>query len=224
MNESRKPKRNTSKSSRIQRNCSPAKSTDSQRSGKGIRRNPSRLSDTTSSQGKLAEGHSMHFGDTSGTSNRLREMLGPPPVKKRGLAPRWMVQSVKQAVKEGRIRKLQTAPVNPVMMLQEGADQFGSSWLDHVGKFTFDGIEFLVSEPYAERINRQMLTELEAFTQAIGTDYVFTANSEHFPAHGQNRDRPHACRYTCISPLRVRNRNDHVPVTTRIRFSGRSQA
>ena len=65
--------------------------------------------------------------------------------------------------------------------LEAATRLLGSSWDDHVGKFTWDGIEFLVSEPYAEKIDLQMLTELERFTKALGTGYIFSANSEHFP-------------------------------------------
>jgi hypothetical protein len=88
---------------------------------------------------------------------------------------------VKLAIKEGRIPKLNAALTSGATALEEATGVLGSTWRDHVGKFTWDGIEFLVSEPYADRINAQMLADLEAFTDALGTSYFFSANSEHFP-------------------------------------------
>ena len=122
----------------------------------------------------------MHFGDTSDASTQLREILQPSPLK-RGLAPRWVLTAVKLAIKEGRIPKLKAALTSGATALEEATRVLGASWTDRIGKFKWDGIEFLVSEPYAERIDRRMLSELEDFAQAVGTSYFFSANSEHFP-------------------------------------------
>lgn len=123
----------------------------------------------------------MNFGDTSATSKQLREVLQPSPIK-RGLAPRWVQKGVKLAIREGRIPKLKAVLTSGATALEEATRVLGSSWRDHVGKFTWDGIEFLVSEPYADKINTQMLSGLEAFTNALRTSYFLSANSEHFPS------------------------------------------
>jgi hypothetical protein len=122
----------------------------------------------------------MHFGDRSDISDQVREMLQPSPVK-RGVAPRWVLKGVKRAIEDGRIPKPDAALTSGGTALEEATRLLGSSWKDHAGKFTWDGIEFLVSEPYADRIDLRMLTELERFTEALGTSYFFSANSEHFP-------------------------------------------
>jgi len=123
----------------------------------------------------------MHFGDRSNTSDQLRELLDPPPVR-RGMAPRWVLKAVKQAIEGGRMPRPDGALTSGTTALDEASRLLGSSWKDHFGKLTWDGIEFLVSEPYAERIDLRMLTELERFTEALETSYFFSANSEHFPA------------------------------------------
>ncbi len=123
----------------------------------------------------------MHFGDESNTSNQMREILQPSPIQ-RGVAPRWVLKGVKRAIEEGRIPKLDAALTSGGTALEEATRVLGSSWRDHAGKLTWDGIEFLISEPYAERIDLRMLTELERFTNALGTSFSFSANSEHFPS------------------------------------------
>lgn len=60
----------------------------------------------------------MHFGDQSATANKLREALQPSTAK-RGLAPAWVLQGVKQAVNAGRIRRPDIAITSGKTALEE---------------------------------------------------------------------------------------------------------
>jgi hypothetical protein len=120
------------------------------------------------------------YGDKSRTSQLIRHMLRPEP-SSRSSTPKWVLNSVKAAIKLGRLPKFNIPLLSANDALQHALGHLGRSWADHPGLIKWDGHELLVTEPYADRIDLEMLQELQQFREVIGGAFVFSANSAHFP-------------------------------------------
>lgn len=124
------------------------------------------------------------LGERSEVSNKLREILETPPIS-RGRAPRWVLQAVKEAIKDGKLPEADCALTSGAIALEYATCAIGmpigQDWSDHSGVLKWNGHELLVCEPYAEKVSAAMLSALEQFTEMTGTTYVMSANSEHYP-------------------------------------------
>jgi hypothetical protein len=120
-------------------------------------------------------------GDRTARSQKVRELLETEPLNC-SRPPIWLRAAVKQAISDGRLPK-NKCPINSARAAFDHATKaLGHSWADHVGSLKdSDGIELLVSEPYAERINGDSLAQLDRFCRALDTSYLISANSEWYP-------------------------------------------
>jgi hypothetical protein len=126
----------------------------------------------------------MHFGDRSETSNQVREILQTSSVK-RGIAPRWVMKGVRKAIEEGRIPKHTVAIASGGTALDEATRLLGSSWSDHTGKFTWAGIEYLVSKPYWEvHVGRDRVPSLQTVCRENRSAVAHRTGE----IHGSSRD------------------------------------
>jgi len=119
-------------------------------------------------------------GDKGEVSETVRQFLRPELLL-RSRAPKWILSAVKLAVKSRHIPAASYPPRSAMDALQYVLACLGQSWADHVGLLEWDGRELLVAEPYADRIDLEMLQELQRFTETLGCAFMFSANSWHFP-------------------------------------------
>ena len=108
--------------------------------------------------------------DSSKESESVREILKPIHVDDSKI-PKWVLDAIKEAVRSGKIEK----PGFPLQAAGTAFDyvtrKLGKSWSDHTGRIKdLDGREYLVSEPYSEKINLEMIQELEAFVTLTTLD------------------------------------------------------
>jgi hypothetical protein len=118
--------------------------------------------------------------DESETSMRIRELLAIPALQ-RSRAPRWILNRVKVAIKEGDLPRSPTALTSGTTALSHVAGVHGHSWADHPGTLKWEGYELLVTEPYAADISGVMLEQLDAAARVLKAAYLFSATSEWFP-------------------------------------------
>jgi hypothetical protein len=115
----------------------------------------------------------------SPTSKKIRELLD---IKKIPTGvPGWMLMKVQQAINDGRIGKPPYPVTSGASALRYLQDLYGTSWTDHFGMLKCDGFEVLVTEPYAEKVTKEMIDQLSAVTSVLGAAFLFSAISSHYP-------------------------------------------
>jgi hypothetical protein len=65
--------------------------------------------------------------------------------------------------------------------LQYLKDNYSCPWADHFGVLEVDGHESLVTEPYAEKVTKEMIDILNAGIGILGGAYLFSATSWWYP-------------------------------------------
>jgi len=120
------------------------------------------------------------FDGLRADTNVLLNQLKPRPLED-GF-PVFLMSSIINAIKENRLP-------DPGIPFPDGWHAFhyvlrytGIRWVSHWGRLKYEnGREALVSEPYAEAIDRNVLHDLLRFCDVLKLDFQFDANSEHHP-------------------------------------------
>jgi len=69
----------------------------------------------------------------------------------------------------------------PAEAISHATSPLESTWKDHCGTIDLEENEFLVSEPYAAKLNLAAIQELDKFVALVGGAWAISANSEHYP-------------------------------------------
>lgn len=119
--------------------------------------------------------------DKSADSASVRKILSPAHVERHKI-PSWLGSAIKQAIKSQALPKPQHPLLSASDSFQYAINQLGREWADHCGRLKLsDGSQALISEPYAERVNGELISQLESFCRTLNLEYVLDANSEWFP-------------------------------------------
>ncbi|MDZ4687062.1 MAG: hypothetical protein SH850_18450 [Planctomycetaceae bacterium] len=120
-------------------------------------------------------------GDKTEKSVAARKALSPASLN-RGRVPSWVKVRIKLAISRGELNDCDHPLLAASTALDHLCRQIGSDWLDHYGSYKdVDGHDFLVSEPYSEKISPLMLTQLTSIAKILGVKYCFDSNSEWYP-------------------------------------------
>lgn len=118
-------------------------------------------------------------GSQERSSEIVRKELETEPVN-RARTPRWVLTVVKEAIKAKKL-PLTFPLLSADAALEHATNILGGSWNDHTGAIKLDGHDYLVAEPYSEKISPTMLEELEKFVALFDGRYRFDSNSGHYP-------------------------------------------